>query len=256
MKIDLLVFPQKIFRFLIILVLTLSLLSITTQIILRFSENNILLQAIAKIFYVDSEGNLPSLYSALSLLSCSILLAAIAFVKKVENKRYVNYWIGLSLIFLFLFWDESVQIHEKLLDTSLPTQILSLFGLERQGVFTFSWIVVAIPLLIVFSLFYFKFFLSLSFRIKRLFLIAMFTFVGGALGMEMVAGLITDTDSLGYNSIPYVLSGAVEELCEMMGIVVFIYALLLQLSQSSEKINVVFLNDTNNNKKEKKSINT
>ena len=49
-------------------------------------------------------------------------------------------------------------------------------------------------------------------------------FVGGAIGMEMIAGIVVE--ARGVASIWHTLVQTVEETCEMLGIVVFLYALL------------------------------
>jgi len=67
-------------------------------------------------FDFDSEGNFPSLYSAFSLLFCSILLGVISIhAKKKSNKNYI-FWIALSILFLFLGFDEGAGIHERFQD--------------------------------------------------------------------------------------------------------------------------------------------
>ncbi|WP_121967558.1 hypothetical protein [Leptolyngbya sp. BC1307] len=59
--------------------------------------------------------------------------------------------------------------------------------LNTEGFLHFAWVIPAAFLVVVFLLGYVRFILALLKRMRRLFLIAGSTFVGGALGMEMVA---------------------------------------------------------------------
>lgn len=241
MDIKLFVAPKKIVYFLLSLIFIIHLASLSMQTLHLFvNSKSSILSALAKIFSVNQEGNLPSLYSSMSLLFCSFLLGIITFAKKNEKDRYAFHWGALSLIFLFLSWDEAVEIHEKLSFTPLAAEILNFLGVQKTGIFAFSWIVIAMPLVFLMGLAYVKFFLSLSFLQKRLLLSAISLFLFGAIGMEMVGGLIFS--SFSKESLPYIISTGLEELFEMLGVAVFIYALLLQLNSSAKEVKFIFDN--------------
>ncbi len=107
---------------------------------------------------------------------------------------------------------------------TLPTTTSS--SRARSGGFTLLEVLVAV---VIFALAYLKFLLNLPPRIRDLFIIAGLTYVSGALLIEAISAdqwYLNDGTSLLYSSI-----GSLEELCEMLGGVVFIYALLLHIEQ-------------------------
>lgn len=179
------------------------------------------------IFALNAEGNLPSWYSSSSLLICAGLLALISLASR--GKVYRLQWAGLSLVFLYLSADESVSIHEK---------ASSLIGmlLPFEGFSNFAWVIVYAPLTVIFGLFYVNFARSLPVETKRLFVVAGILYVVGALGMEAVDGLYASF--YGESNIIYYLLTQIEEILEMLGVVVFFYALLLYMSLYIKEINV------------------
>ena len=143
---------KKIIRFLLIVILGLQLISLFSKILYKFHPNSIPIKIAVQLFDVGKEGNIPALYSAATLLVCAILLAVISFTKRHKKDPYLFHWVGLSIIFSFLAWDEAVQVHEKLNKVTMPYQILDWLGLEAKGVFAFAWVIVGIIGVIVFSI--------------------------------------------------------------------------------------------------------
>jgi hypothetical protein len=77
---------------------------------------------------------------------------------------------------------------------------------------------------------YARFLLHLPPRTRTLFLVAGGLYVGGALGMEMVAGVLAGIPGWGTEgNLRYAVP--VEELCEMLGVVMFIHVLLSYLGR-------------------------
>jgi len=170
------------------------------------------------LFNLDQELNYPSWYASFTLAFCSLLLAAIASAKKRDGDRYFRHWKKLSLIFLFLSVDEAMSIHELLISRDLRHL------LHAGGIFYYVWVIPATIFVAVVGLSYLKFIIDLPRQIRLLFLIAGGIYVGGALGMEMVGGYWTDL--YGKNNLTYALITCAEECMEMVGVAVFIHALL------------------------------
>lgn len=243
MDINLSVNPKKILRFLVIVISSLCLISLVTETMrILVGQHSFLLTAIAKLFDVNGERNIPSFYSALGLFSCSALCAAISSIRKIGKGRYITQWAILSFLFAFLAWDEAVQLHESIPD-NFSEGILKSLGLHATGIFRLSWVMVAIPLVSLLALAYLKFFLSLPLREKRLLIIATFCFLSGAVGMEMVSGVILD--HYGYESIAYVIENTVEEFLEMLGVAIYIYTFLGYLCLLVGVIKIDFTNSIN-----------
>jgi F0F1-type ATP synthase membrane subunit c/vacuolar-type H+-ATPase subunit K len=89
------------------------------------------------------------------------------------------------------------------------------------------------PLVLLFLAGYVRFLVHLPRRVRRLFLAAGGTYVGGALGMELIGGNYASwATQLPYSSeryMTYAMITTVEELLEMVGIVVFLHALMLYM---------------------------
>jgi hypothetical protein len=170
----------------------------------------------AQIFNVDKERNIPTLYSFLALLFSALLLGVIAHAKNLDSDPYKHHWKILSFIFLWLSLDEIGQLHEKLKN---PMRSL----LNATGFLYFTWVVPIGFLVVIFLFCYRKFLLHLPVATKKMFVAAAALYIGGAMGMEMVGGYIAFTTG---KNLSYVIGLTIEESLEMLGIVVFIHALM------------------------------
>ncbi|MDF5735920.1 MULTISPECIES: hypothetical protein [unclassified Nostoc] len=179
-----------------------------------------------ELFSLDGEFNIPAWYSVFSLLFCSGLLKVITVIKTED--RYFSYWKTLSRIFFYLSLDEAFSFHEILIIPSVRE------SLHLNPIFFQTWVIPGAVLVGVFAFKYFKFLLHLPLKTRYLFLIAAVVYVGGGLGMEMVGGLLRV--DFGRRTLITLIGIIVEEFMEMVGIVIFIYALLAYLSRLKESI--------------------
>jgi len=209
--------PGAVTQFLLRVVVCLVVLSFSTQMSLYFLPDYPSRDYLAKSFNIDAEGNIPAIYSSLALLCSSLLLGAIAHAKKLDSDRYKHHWKILSFIFLYLSIDEAGELHEKFIS---PTRSL----LNATGVFYFAWILPFGFLVAIFLLSYSKFLFHLPASTKKMFVAACALYIGGAIGMEMPGGYLAST--MGMKSVPYLIVITIEESLEMLGIVVFLHALI------------------------------
>jgi hypothetical protein len=221
------IYSKKITRFFFFVVLGLTLVSLLGNFSRQFLGSSKLASGLKLLFDVDSESNLPTWYSSVALLLCGLLLAIIAALKKQEGDRFAFHWKVLSFIFLFLSLDEVVGIHE------LPIAPLRQ-ALHASGFFYFAWVIPGAILVLFFVLAYLKFLAHLPAKTRYMFFLAGLVFVGGALGAETLSGYYADFyknfGSEYSERTPYIIAVAIEEFCEMIGIVIFIQALLTYLS--------------------------
>ena len=131
------------------------------------------------------------------------------------------HWSVLSVLFFLLSVDEASSIHE-LLNTPLRDK------LHMGSFFHFSWVVVGIPFVFVLVLAYMKFVFRLPRRTKVLFCIAALVFLTGAVGFELIGG--HHAQLYGRRSLSYTILTSIEETLEMVGLVIFIHALIDYLS--------------------------
>lgn len=166
---------------------------------------------------MDAEQTIPTWYSSSLLLLCAGLLAVIAQIKMKNVAPYRYHWSLLSAIFLGLSVDEAVGLHEKAIEPLRES-----FNLT--GLLYFSWIIPGIAFLLAFILLYIKFLRHLPKQTQNLFLIGGAIYVLGSIGIEMIGGMFWE--SIGPYTILYQVVAITEELFEMLGVNIFIYALL------------------------------
>lgn len=183
------------------------------------------------LFQLDREANIPTLYSSVGLLLCAALLALIAFARKLGRQRDVLYWTGLAFIFLFLGIDESAGVHERLI---VPLRS----ALHASGPLYFAWIIPYGIFTIDLGVVYFHFLLRLPTRTRFWVFLAGAFYIAGALGGEMLSGMWASAH--GQDNIIYALLTSSEETLELLGILTFIYFLLLYMTTEIRTLNVEF----------------
>lgn len=164
---------------------------------------------------VNQEANLPTWFSSALLLGAAASAAGVAAWAHRTRDRWRWHWSVLAAAFCYLSVDELLRLHER-----ANHQVGKV--VETSGVFTFGWWVLAAPLVVVFAAAYLRFLRGLPSRIGLLIVVAGTLYVGGALGMEVVGSWLAD--DRGMLSTPYVLATTTEEVLEMLGAVVFLYA--------------------------------
>jgi hypothetical protein len=211
--------PRKIALVLGAISVFLAILSITVKVIEWNAgvNNTYWLFQTVELLDMNLEGNLPTWYTTLLLITCAVLLVIITMVIRVTQGEMLFHWGLLSAIFTYLSLDEAAALHERL---SIPLED----SLHLSGYLTFGWVVAGIIFVIVVGILYLPFLLRLPARTRWLFILAAVLYVGGAIGIESVSAKQWSLDeglSLRYSAI-----GTLEEFCEMLGAVIFIYALL------------------------------
>ena len=207
---------KQIVRFLCFVVLGLHLANLAalfSKFVLGFAN----LKGLVPLFDLNKERNIPSTYSSFALLLCCVLIAVIAIMKHKQGDHYAFQWKCLSLIFLYLSVDEAASLHEL---ANAPLKQSLNFG----GIFHFAWVVPGAILVSIFVIAYFKFWLSLPTKTRNLFIVAGVLYVSGALGIEFIGGAYAEVHGL--TNLTYSFITTIEEGLEMLGTLVFIYALL------------------------------
>ncbi|WP_009632222.1 hypothetical protein [Synechocystis sp. PCC 7509] len=221
--------PEKTTRFLVFLVSGLVVCSLFFQFCIYYLPDFPLRDTLASISNVDVEQNIPTLYSWSALLFCAMLLAIVAKIKQVAGDRHVNYWKALAIIFVYLALDEAIAIHEKFIEPLRSS-------LNTSGFLYYAWVIPGAIFAFAVFLGFLKFINALPPKTKRLFLTAGAVFIGGAMGMELLSGAYTELYT-NNNFITSILT-SIEEFMEMMGIVIFIYALLSYISSDLKGLNL------------------
>ncbi len=174
------------------------------------------LAGIGPFFDLDAEANLPTLYSTLTLLLAAAILAGLASLARDDRSRR-PYWAGLAAIFALLAADEATQLHE-LVGGLIETRIVT------TGFFYYSWIVPYGAMLLGLFLLYGRFLLRLPLRIRLMIVGAGLAYATGVLGLEALAARHDELH--GQDNRTFTILATIEEILEMGGIALFIYALL------------------------------
>jgi hypothetical protein len=216
MQRDFLLTPRVLTMFFSGMVITLlftNLLCIYLKYVLGFTFHTM------QIFHFNVEGNIPSIYSAAAILFSAFLLWSIGKLEKEKAAKRTFYWKLLCFIFIYLAIDELISIHESFSD-----DIKDLLGnATAGGLLHFAWIVPYAIIFGFFALFMTKFLFKLPAATRNLFITAGLVFVSGAVGMEMIGGRYVFYN--GKEELQYALMITLEEILEMVGVVIFIYAL-------------------------------
>jgi len=183
---------------------------------------NIYLPA-TELTYLDSEMNIPAIFSGFMLLLSSII---IGFIWNLEKKsKNGKYWLILSGGFFIMFFEEIFEIHEK-----ITAPIQEMIGHDHLGFFKYSWIIPYAIITLIVGLYFLKFLFSLPKSTTKRIFIAGIWYVAAALGIEGITGISADyfgnTDNF-----MYLISMTIEEASEMYAISFFIFALLKYIQQ-------------------------
>jgi len=207
--------PRKTLLVLLSIVAFLVLANIA-GIVAKFALGQQSLFGLIGLFDLHSERNIPTLFSSLQLTLAGLLLFLIGSKHQASGEKYIA-WIVLAAIFLFLAIDETAVIHERLGD---PVRAV----INPGGFFYFPWVIpYGIAVLVIFIGFS-RFLMQLPKPINTWFLASGSIYVAGAIGSEMLSA--RHKEMYGSDNVTYALYYTVEETLEMLGIALFIYALL------------------------------
>lgn len=160
------------------------------------------------IFDLDDESSLGTWWSAMLLFVAAALLHRVASDTRARGARDAGWWTALGVGFLILSIDEVAGFHE-LLNTLLEDKHWTHYGALVAGACCLAFL---------------PFVRRLPGRTGALFMIAGLIYVGGAVGVEWWTLDFEREGRLG--TLAYDLWNTLEEGMEMIGVSVFLYALL------------------------------
>jgi len=165
------------------------------------------------IFDLDEEEGFGTWFSTGILAAAAALLLNQARVLRVQGAAWRLWWQVLGIGFCVLSIDEVVGIHEYA-NTLL------------EGT---PWTVVGFAIFVVVALAYLPFLWHHRWRTAILFALAGVIYGGGAVGIEH----FTDSD---VNSLHYNMWTTLEEGMEMLGVILFIYAVLDHMRGAADRV--------------------
>lgn len=178
--------------------------------------------ALEALFDFDREGNLSTLYNGLLLLGAALLAGMIALWRREMRGPGWLAWTGIALIFAFLFVDELCGLHDSL-DFVLQERMVT------SGAFAWPWVIAYGALTLVVAVVYLPFFLRLPRRFQFRFGFAALLYVGGAIGLEMLAA--GHASEHGDEGGLYTVFVAIEETLEMLAFLLVGHSLIHYLER-------------------------
>jgi hypothetical protein len=169
------------------------------------------------LWVLSGEQTIPTWWSSFLLAACGACLLVVASQRRASADRHAASWRLLGLIFLYMSVDELASIHE-LLNGIKPL----------EGVVYFPWVFPAIIVVLLVGARFLPFVVALPARRRRQFIVAGVVYVGAALGMELPLGWWASGH--GEASLGYRLIDTVEEALEMVGLTLFLLALLEEVA--------------------------
>ena len=222
--------PRQICRLLCKISISFFVLHIASEALINFygvSEN--FYQDFFDAINLDEEFNLTAIYSGLLLFVCSLLLRQIGVSSKTAERKD---WILLSRVFLFLSFDEVFQIHELFVASELRQYV--------HPSLASIWIIPYGLLFLLFSVRFIPFFLRLRGQMSVLTFIAGGIYVSGAIAVEAINSWLVRTSQISRSGFYYEAISGVEELFEMLGVIIFLYAILLELQSRKGRLSYTF----------------
>ena len=174
------------------------------------------------MFWMDNENNIPTFFATALLLYAALSLWVLGRALRCAEKPWSGHWLFLAIVFLLLALDEAASLHEMLIG---PVQ--GAVG-GTSGIFYFAWIIPALALVAVLGVCYLPFLRAAPRRTRNLMLFAGALYVGGAVGFEMLEGLML-AEGAG-PSLTLSTLVMLEETAEMLGVIVLAHAALTHLA--------------------------
>ena len=163
------------------------------------------------LFDVGMEANIAAFFSSLLFLISAGLLYIIHRAEGLAL-TWKDHWFLYALLFLFLAFDESGQIHEK-----LNKSMRALLGGGDLGLLNNAWILPYLVALAFLGLASIRFLKTVNPKTRNRMIIAGVVFIAGAVGSEMIGGDIRT--EAGRDEINYMIAYTIEELLEFSGFV-------------------------------------
>lgn len=229
--------PRKLALILVVIVTGLLLGGVTTQYI-KYVYGDDFQLGLVRLLDLNGENNLPAWYSSFALLLSSALLGIIGLHRKREANPYGWHWLALALIFLCLSVDEGASIHEKMIDPLIHRWLEAIGYLDSAlRVIGTAWVLAGVLFAVIVFLVFWRFLQHLPLATRTLFLIAGALYIAGTIGLEALGGQYIAHHIK--RTLIYSMMVAVEEGLEMVGIVVFLYALMLYMETQGIGFQVV-----------------
>jgi hypothetical protein len=175
-----------------------------------------------RMFDLDMERNVPTLFSSLLMSISALLFYILGKIEQIQKTKEAIFWFGLSLVFIFLAFDESCKIHEQLGDFTENF-------VSATGYLYYPWVLSYGVLVLILGLFYIRFFWRMPRKVFISFMLSAGLFLSGAIGFEILGANESSLHST--DTILYCIYYTIEETLEMFAVIYLIHILLSLLQK-------------------------
>ncbi len=203
-----------------VLIVIISLVSFGGQVVSEFviTENEYV-DAMTHLVDVNAEASIPTWYAAITLMACSVMLGVIAIGARLHLRPYPGQWALLSIGFALLSIEEIIGIHSQ------ATRVLrSMVSITEGPGYVLALGAIGLVGLAVLGLVFGRFFMHLPARWRSRFAIGGVVYIMGVFGSDAIGDYLRT--AFGPASFLYIVVLTVEEALEMIGVLIFIVALL------------------------------
>lgn len=181
-----------------------------------------------RIFSLDSERSIGTLYAVLQLAACATGALLTGWLLRRRRLPWSTHWTAMGVLLGIAMLDEKVSLHELGGDELADT-------LDTTGPLYFAWVAPATVVVLVLGIVFLRFVLALPATIRTLAIAAAAVYVTGALGFESLGGWVIDTEG-GSDTRSYVLLYVIEETLELVGVALLGYAIARFLQEHQEPL--------------------
>ena len=210
----------RLARSLAVLILVFSVVSMIAQLFTEFViVENDYADRIAHWLDVNAEASIPTWYAAITLFAVGAMLAIIALDARRRGRPFALQWTLLAIGFVLLSIEEIIGVHSQV------TKVLRRLADDIDG----PWLLIGLGLLGVIGLvvavvLFGRWFMAVPRRWRTWFAIGGVIYLAGVVASDAVGDYLRS--SFGDGSLLYILVLTVEEALEMIGVLIFIVALL------------------------------
>ena len=177
---------------------------------------------------LDSETSFPTWLTSMLLLMSAVLCW---LESRLDTTNMRKRWRLLAVGFVVLSIDEVAALHEM---TAGPLRRL----LDVGGPFFYAWVIPALAIVVVAAAYFYPILPPLPRSTRFRILLAGGLYVMGAVGMEMVSGVLTDDGQR--DSWTFYATATVEEIMEIGGVFLFVDTLILRLAERTSFLRIAF----------------
>lgn len=210
-----------IFRGMLLFIFKLFVLSLMGQYLRFFTSYREMLDFAIHEFHFHGQNNFPTYYS-MALAAVAVLQMIFLGIRSiVRRERFVFHWMLMAAIFIFLAFEETLELHKQL-GEAIREQV----QIDLTGYLNFAWYLPVILGLILLLLVYLPFLRDLSPRQRARIILGGLVFLVGTIGMESLGSRLISDGLITF--FQFVMLANVIELVKLIGISIYA-AVLMQI---------------------------